>query len=134
MSSKFIKPMGFALAAVLAMAPMALAQQSGSGMTGQRESSGTKMGTMTSAQDTIHATVSEVDRQQKTVTLRMQGGETVELKMPEQSLMNLNQGDSVQVSIRKAEGQSGPSGMQPSQPSSGTTSGSGTGTTPRSTR
>jgi len=58
------------------------------------------------AQDTINATVAEVNYRQKTIRLRTQGGETVELKVPEQSLSNLKQGDSVQVSIRKkAEGQ-----------------------------
>lgn len=142
MSRKLIKPLGFALAVLLTVASGALAQQSGSGMSGQSGTSSprqdigqqptgssSQMGTM-GMQDTINATVAEVNRQQKTVKLRMQGGETVEMKVPEQSLMNLSQGDSVQVSIRKAEGDSG--SMQRSRPDSGTTSGSGTGTTPRS--
>jgi len=88
------------------------------------------MGTM-GAHDAIHATVTDVNQQQKTVKLRMQSGETVELKVPEQSLASLSKGDSVQVSIRKAEGHSGmkgQSGTQPSRPGSspGTTGSTGT--------
>src|SRR3989442_1683868 len=73
-----------------------------------------QMGTM-STRDTINATVADVNHQHKTVKLKMQGGETVEFKVHEASLTNLNKGDSVQVSIRKAEGQSGMS-TQPAQP------------------
>lgn len=149
MSKKLIKPVGFALAAVLAVAPMALAQQSGSGMAGQTESTSprqgssdqpmgtstpgtpsSQMGGMMGSQETLNATVSSVNRQQKTVRLRMQGGDTVELKLPEQSLANLQQGDSVQVSIHKAEGASGMSGTQKSK--SGAGKNTGTSTAPRS--
>jgi hypothetical protein len=78
-------------------------------------------------QDSINATVAEVDQQQKTVTLRMQSGESVELQVPQQLLSELNKGDSVQVSIRKASAPSGGSSKQPLQP------GAGSGTTrPRS--
>ena len=69
------------------------------------------------AQDTLNATVADVNHQHNTVKLKMQGGETVEFKVPEQSLMNLNKGDSVQVSIHKAEAQSGMS-TQPARPAS----------------
>jgi hypothetical protein len=76
--------------------------------------------------DTVNATVADVNHQQNTLKLRMQGGETVEFKVPQASLSNLNKGDSVQVSIRKAEGQSGTgAGTQQSRPES-TPSGSGT--------
>jgi hypothetical protein len=79
------------------------------------------------ANDTISATVAEIDQQQKTVTLRMQNGESVELQVPQQLLADLNEGDSVQVSIRKASGASGMGGSsrQPAQP------GAGSGTMPR---
>jgi len=81
------------------------------------------MGTM-GAQDTIHATVADVNHQHNTLKLKMQGGETVEFKVPEASLTNLNKGDSVQVSIRKAEAHSGMTtpGMttQPARPAPST--------------
>jgi len=78
------------------------------------------------AQDAIPATVTEVNHQKHTVKLHMQGGEMVELKVPDQSLASLSKGDSVQVSIHKAAlGQpSTPSTSMPSQqsrPDSGST-------------
>jgi hypothetical protein len=77
--------------------------------------------------DSITATVSDVDQQQRTVKLRMQNGESVELQVPQQLLSELNKGDSVQVSIRKADSSSSGSSRQPAQP------GAGSGTTrPRS--
>ncbi len=124
MISKLSKTIMFALAAVLVAAPLVLAQQSdrpgtspgmsGSGTTGS--STGTQspsMGTM-GAQNAIPATVADVNHQKHTVKLHMQSGETVELKVPEQSLTSLSKGDSVQVSINKAAGQSSmPSTQQP---------------------
>jgi hypothetical protein len=84
------------------------------------------------AQDAIPATVADVDQQRNTVKLKMQSGETVELKVPERSLTTLQKGDSVQVSIRKANGsQPGMGGsMSPSRPDASTpgTSPSGSGT------
>jgi hypothetical protein len=68
------------------------------------------------AQDAIPATVTDVNPQKHTVKLHMQGGETVELKVPEQSLASLSKGNSVQVSIHKAAGQSTMPRMQQSQP------------------
>jgi hypothetical protein len=67
-------------------------------------------------QNAINATVTDVNKQQKTVKLRTQNGETVELKVPDRLLTDLNQGDSVQVSIHKAEGQPGMGGTQPTRP------------------
>ena len=67
-------------------------------------------------QDTVNATVADVNHQHNTVKLKMQGGETVEFKVPEASLSNLNKGDSVQVSIHKAEAH--PGGMAPARPES----------------
>src|SRR5712691_4579768 len=114
----------FAIAGIFAAAPFVLAQMDGGGSTpGGQMGPGTtstpstpssQMGTM-STRDTINATVADVNHQHKTVKLKMQGGETVEFKVPDASLTNLNKGDSVQVSIRKAEGQSGMS-TQPAQP------------------
>ena len=85
------------------------------------------MGTM-GAQNAIPATVTDVNHQKHTVKLHMQSGETVELKVPEQSLTSLSKGDSVQVSINKAAGQSDMPGTQKSRPESdtGTTGSPGT--------
>ena len=137
MTSKLSKTIMFALAVVLVAVPLALAQADrpgssssgmGSGTTGSTSpsmSTGTQspsMGTM-GAQDAIHATVTDVDHQKHTVKLHMQSGETVELKVPEQSLTSLSKGDSVQVSIHKAAAQSN---MPSSHESSGTTGSTGT--------
>jgi len=157
MTSKLSKTIMFALAVVLVAAPLVLAQQSdrpgssssgmgpgttgsagdkpgtspsmsGSGSTGTQSPS---MGTM-GAQDAIPATVTEVNHQKHTVKLHMQGGETVELKVPEQSLASLSKGDSVQVSIRKAAlGQSNMPSTQPSRPESGPGTTGDTGTKSR---
>jgi hypothetical protein len=144
MTSKLSKTIMFALAVVLVATPLVFAQQPGSSSSGMgaagpsdrpsttpgMSSSGTRsssMGTM-GTQDAIHATVDDVSHQKHTVKLRMQGGETVELKVPEQSLTSLSKGDSVQVSIHKAEGQSGMPSTQQSRPNSdtGTTGSPGT--------
>src|SRR5215475_6527398 len=136
MINKLSKTIMLALAVVLVAAPLVLAQQSdrpGSsssgtapGTTSERPSTspGTQspsMGT-TGAQNAIPATVAEVNQQKHTVKLQMQGGETVELKVPEQSLASLSKGDSVQVSVHKAAmGQSNMPSSQQSQPGSSTT-------------
>jgi len=132
MSGNSSKTIVFAIAVVFAMAPLGLAQTSGSGTgaTGVMEQSNKPVPRVTGTpatgmQDAIHATVADVDQQRHILKLRMQSGETVELKVPEQSLMNLQKGDSVQLSIRKAEAQSGMGATQPMQPGS-STSGAGT--------
>ena len=83
------------------------------------------------AYDAIPATVTEVDSQHKTVKLQMQSEETVELKVPEQSLSTLKKGDSVQVSIRKAEGHPGMGSMPQARPESHTSGTGGTSTKSR---
>jgi len=140
MVRKLSKTIVFAIAVIVAAAPFVLAQTTGGGYSGQT-SPGTsstpspqmgpgtsstpssQMGTM-STRDTINATVADVNHQHNTIKLKMQGGETVEFKVPEQSLTNLNKGDSVQVSIHKAEGHSGMSTQpaRPARPESGTKS------------
>jgi len=91
----------------------------------------TQMGTM-AAQDTLQATVADVNHQHNTLKLKMQGGETVEFKLPEASLANLNKGDSVQVSIRKADAHSSGMGTSTGTTPSRTESGSPGSTTPGS--
>ena len=144
MTSKLSKTIMFALAVVLVAAPLVFAQADrpgsssggmGPGTTGSYgdkpgTSTGTQspsMGTM-GAQNAIPATVTDVNHQKHTVKLHMQSGETVELKVPEQSLTSLSKGDSVQVSINKAAGQSDMPGAQKSRPESdtGTTGSPGT--------
>src|SRR6266705_7180368 len=121
MLRKLSKTIVFAIAVIVAAAPFVLAQTYGGGSTpggqmgpGTTSAPSSQMGTMRT-RDTINATVADVNHQHNTIKLKMQGGETVEFKVPEQSLTNLNKGDSVQVSIHKAEGQSGMS-TQPAQP------------------
>src|SRR3989442_4966009 len=108
MLRRLSKTIVFAIAVLVVAAPFALAQTSGQMGTGTTSTPSSQMGTMST--DTIHATVADVNHQQNTLKLKMQGGETVEFKVPEQALTSLNKGDSVQVSIRKAEAQS-PIGM-----------------------
>jgi hypothetical protein len=136
MLRKLSKTIVFAIAVIVAAAPFVLAQTYGGGSTpsgqmgpgttstpstpssqmgpGATSTPSSPMGTM-STRDTIRATVADVNHQHNTIKLKMQGGETVEFKVPEQSLTNLNKGDSVQVSIHKAEAQPGVS-TQPAQP------------------
>ena len=136
MTSKLSKTIMFALAVVLVAAPLVFVQADrpgsssggmGPGTTGSYgdkpgTSTGTQspsMGTM-GAQNAIPATVTDVNHQKHTVKLHMQSGETVELKVPEQSLTSLSKGDSVQVSINKAAGHSDMPGTQKSRPESDT--------------
>src|SRR5215471_18012820 len=141
MISKLSKTIMLALAIVLVAVPLVLAQQSdrpgssssgmGPGTTGAySDRPGTSTGTQAPSmgtQNAIPATVTDVNHQKHTVKLHMQGGETVELKVPEQSLVSLSKGDSVQVSIHKAAGQSNMPRTQQSQPESspGTTGSTG---------
>src|SRR5215831_3017203 len=147
MSRTWSKAVVFAIAVVFAVAPFVFAQSSSSGSatSGAGSTSGTQqhmgtsstssqpsqMGTM-GAQDTIHATVADVNHQHNTLKLKMQGGETVEFKVPEASMANLNKGDSVQVSIHKSGMTTQPSrpAPSPSGSSSSGSSSSGSSTTP----
>jgi Cu/Ag efflux protein CusF len=140
MSRTLSKAVVLAIAVVLAAAPFVFAQTSGTspGTGSTSSSSTTTHSSQTStmgAQDTLNATVADVNHQHNTVKLKMQGGETIEFKVPEASLTNLNKGDSVQVSIRKAEAQPGMGGMAPSRPEStrpeSTTPGGSSGTRSR---
>ena len=101
---------------------------SGPGTTGG-STTGTQspsMGTMMGTQNAMSATVMDVNHQKHTVKLHMQSGETVRLKVPEQSLASLSKGDSVQVSINKTAGQSNMPSTQQSRPESSTPGSTGT--------
>jgi hypothetical protein len=89
---------------------------------------------MMGMQDAISATVAEVDRQQSTVTLLMQGGEMVEFKVPQTMASGLQTGDSVQVTIRKSDAQKPGMGGSMSPPSPSSPGGTTTQPRPRQTR
>jgi hypothetical protein len=109
MPHKFTKTFVFALAVLLAIVPFALAQgttgQSGNRPSGTQQPGMSSPGTTSQSGmlHTIPATVTDVDQKDRTVKLRMQDGETVELKVPQTLASELNEGDSVQVTIRKAD-------------------------------
>jgi len=118
---KSMKTLSLTLGMLLAASTFVLAAgKTGATSTGQSSSSGTSQyKTQHSGQSAmgqgISATVQEVDQQDRKVTLRTQDGESVELQVPQQMLTTLQEGDSVEISIRKS--QSGQSGMgtQPGQ-------------------
>lgn len=87
----------FAVTSLMASVAFAQTSQSQQPPMGQTGTTGMQQ------QSAISATVSEVNQQQRTVKLRMQNGETAQFQVPQQLLSQLNQGDSVQVSIRKMQ-------------------------------
>lgn len=124
---KSVKTLALTFAMLLAVSTFALAagktgagqsSTSGTSQYGKQQSGQGAMGAQ--AGQTISATVQEVDQQDNKITLQMQDGESVELQVPQEMLTNLQQGDSVEVSIQKS--QKGQSGM-------GTQSGQTGGTT-----
>lgn len=89
------------------------------------------MGTMEmQSEQAISATVENIDKQQRMITLRPDQGESIEMTVPEAMLSDLQAGDSVEVSIRKADkgsrSQSGQSGSMQHQPGQSGKSGSRT--------
>jgi Cu/Ag efflux protein CusF len=94
-----------------------------------RQGQSSQMGTMgMRSGQAISATVEDVDKQQRMITLRPDKGETIELTVPEAMLSDLQAGDSVEVTIRKADkgshSQSGQSGSMQRQPGQSSPSGS----------
>jgi translation initiation factor IF-1 len=126
-----------AMSIMFATAPFALAgNKATSASSGQDQHYQTSQGhSATSSSSTmdmqqhqaISATVEEVNQQENRVSLRLDDGNTVEMQVPAAMVSDLQQGDSVEVSIRKADKgqQSGTSGGQHSRPQS-----DGMGTTP----
>jgi hypothetical protein len=124
----FLKTSTLALVLAFAVSPLALAgdrMKSTSGQSTQQMGQST-MGT-SSQYDQRHsmsATVTEVDQQEGMIKLRSSNGKTVELEVPEAMLSDLQSGDRVEVSIRKAtqdmggqsQGQSGSMQHQSGQP------------------
>jgi len=114
----FLKTSTLALAMAFAVSPLALAadrmQSNPTQSTQQTEyrsqkhvgSQQTGHSSMGASQGQgMNATVTEVDRQQGMITLRSSNGKTVELQVPEAMLSDLQSGDRVEVSIRKADKQ-----------------------------
>jgi hypothetical protein len=107
--STALKTWALALAMAFAVSPMAWAAGSYQGTSSQqlqRRHQQTERPTMgTSGQHqsrAMTATVESVDKQKGSITLRPSNGKSVELQVPESMLSDLQSGDSVEVSIRKA--------------------------------
>jgi len=105
-------------------------QQTGKDSMGSsmRQGQSSQMGTMgMQSEQAISATVEDIDMQQRMITLRPAKGESIEMTVPEAMLSDLQAGDSVEVSIRKAdkgsESQSGQSGSMQQQPGQSDNSG-----------
>lgn len=124
----FLKTSTLALVLAFAVSPLAFAadrMQTNPGQSTQQTGQST-MGT-SSQYDHGHsmsATVTEVDQQEGMIKLRSSNGKTVELEVPQAMLSELQSGDRVEVSIRKAthgmdgqsQGQSGGMQHQSGQP------------------
>lgn len=96
-----------------------------------RQGQSSQTGTMgMQSEQAISATVENIDKQQRMITLRPDQGESIEMTVPEAMLSDLQAGDSVEVSIRKADkgsrSQSGQSGSMQHQPGQSGKSGSRT--------
>lgn len=109
MSSMLRKTIGLAVACVLMLAPLSFAGGTG-GTTGAGQqtpgATGTQPGTqpgMTGMHSSFQATVQEIDREDGKLKLRGADGETMDLKVPQQVLAGLQQGDRVHVAIQKAD-------------------------------
>jgi hypothetical protein len=109
MKHKLNHVMGFALAGLLAMAPVGLAAGDRPvGPSSARQTPGTTQmqspGMSTQAGDSIHATVQRVNPRKHTVELKASDGERVRLPAPSQMLSELKPGDTVELSIHKTSG------------------------------
>jgi hypothetical protein len=112
------KTMGFALAGLLLMAPVGMA----AGTSSEKSTSpgtphtGTQMRQSSPSMPSGHAdqrvsaTVEDIDQSKGSLTLRMEQGDRVELKLPKQMLSNLQEGDRVHVAIMKESAASGSQG------------------------
>jgi hypothetical protein len=126
--TKFVKTSTLALALAFAVSPLALAadrmQTNPSQSTQQTGQSSMGASSQHDQGQSKSFTVTEVDQQQGMLKLRSSNGKTVELEVPEEMLSDLQSGDRVEVSIRKAtqgmggqsQGQSGGMQHQSGQP------------------
>jgi hypothetical protein len=108
MSLTLRKPMGFALAGLLCMAPLGMAAGPTTEKTPGASSAQVQPPTATlpsvPAGDRITATVEGVDQSKGTLKLRAADGNHIEFKAPKGLLASLHQGDHVQIAIQKAPG------------------------------
>lgn len=128
--STAVKTWALALAMAFAVSPMAWAAGSYQGTSSQQlqrrhqQTERPAMGTSGQHQSrAMTATVESVDKQKGSITLRPSNGKSVELQVPESMLSDLQSGDSVEVSIRKAgddmqQGMGGRHQGRPGQPGS----------------
>jgi Cu/Ag efflux protein CusF len=137
----FLKTSTLALAMVFAVSPLALAadrMQSNPAQSTQPTEQRSQRHMGASSQHDqgqgMSATVAEVDRQQGMITLRSSNGKTVELQVPEAMLSDLQSGDRVEVSIRKADEHQGMSGQSQGQSGSMQQSGQPDRTNPQTER
>lgn len=119
MLHKPMKTVVFSIVLLFVAAGLAVSQGQTSGQKGQTGTTSQTQQRMPGAmgmqdQNSISATVEDVDQEENKLELRTADGETVELKVPSAVISDLQTGDRVEVSIRKQQGQSG-SGTQ-SQP------------------
>ena len=109
------KTMGFALAGLLLMAPVGMA----AGTSSEKATGPGTPHTSTQmrqsnpsmpegyANQRVSATVEDIDQSEGSLTLRLEEGDRVELKLPKQMLSNLQEGDRVHVAIMKDSAASG---------------------------
>lgn len=132
------KTMGLALTGLLLMAPVGMAAGTssekstgpGSPHTGTQMQQSTPSMPRGQADQRVSATVEDIDQAKGSLTLRMEQGDRVELKLPKQAIAGLQEGDRVQVAILKESGASG----LPGTPSTPGRSPSGSSERPQSTR
>jgi hypothetical protein len=108
MSPTIRKVMGFALAGLLAMAPLSMAaetapEKSPAAPTPQGRPPSTTVPSV-QAGERITATVEGVDQSKSTLKLRSADGDRLEFKVPKGMLASLHEGDRVQIAIQKAPG------------------------------
>jgi hypothetical protein len=132
------KTMGLALTGLLLMAPVGMAAGTsserstgpGSPHTGPQMQQSTPSMPRGQADHRVSATVEDIDQAKGELTLRLEQGDRVELKLPKQAISGLQEGDRVHVAIVKESGASG----LPGTPSTPGRSPSGSSERPQSTR
>jgi hypothetical protein len=109
------KTMGFALAGLLLMAPVGMAggtssetaTGSGTPYTGTQMRQSNPSTLEGHADHRVSAMVEDIDQSKGALTLRLEQGDRVEMKLPKQMLSNLHEGDRVHVAIMKESTASG---------------------------
>jgi hypothetical protein len=99
------KTMGLALAGLLLMAPVGIAAGTSTEKSPGPRSAQMQQPTPSMPRGPVDqrasGTVEEVDQRTGLLTLRLDEGNRIQLKLPKQALSNLNEGDRVHVAIMK---------------------------------